>query len=394
MSHLCIIHSEDGAPWAEYATAKLLRAYPEIKIASLPDHKAFSNFTRNDPSIPDSDVVILIASPDLLDFLNTHTDVVFNTTIDRYVKHCLILLLGLEKQEMDEKYDHFPLYDKWKHMTLTEEQDDLVLLFQGIIEIMQEVIDSRNNSPKSKSPVPKERTGPKKPPKPKPKPKPVIEKQPHVEIASGDELDEIVHKTVPDSRSKASQEEPAGAKTVVPGHRQKSTDGSTSSENASLGISINVEPSTPQNEGDTEPTAHSEDPEYCRQIDVVTGSALDKSDTEQSTRETDTDMNDNKVPPAGKDDVDGPFIPDCGVAAVRFGRPHRPRSEKVEAIELKRFRNKSEALRFTLSPPVIDGDVSPTFTSQLRFKHEVQVHDDMKMSRTWFVELRVAVAAV
>ena len=78
MSHLCIIHSPDGAPWADYATTKLLSQFPDLKIVSIPEERAFSNCISDDEKIPESDAVFLIASPDLLEYLRVHSDVVFN----------------------------------------------------------------------------------------------------------------------------------------------------------------------------------------------------------------------------------------------------------------------------------------------------------------------------
>ena len=98
MSHLCIIHSPDGASWADYTTSKLLNKFSELKICSIPDERAFSNCVRDDPSIPESEVVILIASPLLLDYLRVHSDVVFNGTKESLRETLSDLIVGAGKR--------------------------------------------------------------------------------------------------------------------------------------------------------------------------------------------------------------------------------------------------------------------------------------------------------
>ena len=410
MSHLCIIHSPDGAPWADYTTSKLLNKFPELKIASIPDERAFSNCVRDVPSIPESEVVILIASPHLLDYLKVHSDVVFNGAKDRCVKHCLILLLGLEKEEMDEKSDHFTAYEKWTHLTLTEDQEDLVALFQRIIEIMQEIVNSRTQQQVARRPKPQVR--------PKPKPK----KQACVDVISGDELD--VRKKVPGENHDDRAGKSTGQSEILPGGtcRSEGESSRTLGQQASgdSNVSVNITPATPQEEENKTVGSFDDDAEYARNLTFVRGTAVLKteqcqSDNDDDTtvvsglkvqefaktsvkRETDTDdsiyqnrqvqtaelddktadstavpdLNGNLVtesvvsatdsPAEDFDDIDGPsgLLLDQVVPHPhkRGDAQYRPRSGRVSDKEMKRFRNRSAALRFTLSPSVIDGDVS------------------------------------
>ena len=410
MSHLCIIHSPDGAPWADYTTSKLLNKFPELKIASIPDERAFSNCVRDDPSIPESEVVILIASPHLLDYLKVHSDVVFNGTKDRYVKHCLILLLGLEKEEMDEKSDHFPDYEKWAHLTLTEDQEDLVALFQRIIEIMQEIVNSRTQQQVARRPKPQVR--------PKPKPK----KQPCVDVISGDELD--VTKKVPGENHDVRAGKSTAQSEILPGGRSEGQLSRTlgQQESGDSNVSVNITPAKPQEEENKTVGSFDDNTEYARNLTFVRGTAVLKTEQCQSDndddittvvsglkvqefaktsvvkRETDTDdsiyqnrqvttaelydktadstaipdLNGNLVtesavsatdsPAEDFDDTDGPsgLLLDQVVPHPhrRGAAQYRPRSSRVSDKEMKVFRNRSAALRFTLSPSVIDGDVS------------------------------------
>ena len=412
MSHLCIIHSPDGAPWADYTTSKLLDKFPELKIASIPDERAFSNCVRDDPSIPESEVVILIASPSLVEYLRVHSDVVFNGTKERCVKHCLILLLGLEKEEMDEKADHFPAYEKWTHLTLTDDQEDLVAVFQRIIEIMQEIVNSRTQQQVARRPKPQVR--------PKPEPK----KQPCVDVISGDELD-ITKKVAGEGHYGRPGKSPAQSE-IVPGGRSEGQSGRTlgPQDSGDSNVSVDITPATPQEEENkTIGSFDDDDTEYARNLTFVKGTAVLKteqcqtiSDNDDDTttvvsslnvqkfasisvkRETDTDdsiyqnrqvktsdlngktgdstavpdLNGNLVtesvmsatdsPAEDFDDIDGPSTSPWDQIVPhphKGGAPtYRPRSGRVSGNDMKRFRNRSAASRFNLSPSEIDGDVS------------------------------------
>ena len=413
MSHLCIIHSPDGAPWADYTTSKLLNKFPELKIASIPDERAFSNCVRDDPSIPESEVVILIASPSLMEYLRVHSDVVFNGTKDRCVKHCLILLLGIEKEEMDEKADHFPAYEKWTHLTLTDDQQDLVVLFQRIIEIMQEIVNSRTQQQVARRPKPQVR--------PKPKPK----KQACVDVISGDELD-VRKKDAREGHDGRAGKTSAQSE-IIPGSSRSQGQSERTlgpQESGDSNVSVNITPATPQEEENKAiGSFEDDDTEYTRNLTFVKGTAVLKteqcqtiSDNDDDTttvvsglnvqqfasisvkKETDTDdsiyqnrqvktsdlsnktgdsnavpdLNGNLVtesvmsatdsPTEDFDDIDGPSSSPWDQIVPhphREGAPtYRPRSGRVSDKDMKRFRNRSAALRFTLSPSVIDGDVS------------------------------------
>ena len=409
MSHLCIIHSPDGAPWADYTTSKLLNQFPELKIASVPDERAFSNCTKNDPSIPESEVVILIASPNLVEYLSAHSDVVFNGTIDKCVKHCLVLLLGLEKEEMDEKADHFPAYEKWTHLTLTDNQEDLVVLFQRIIEIMQEIVNSRTL--KQAGQQQQQQRRPTRGLKPAVRPKP--KKQQCFEMAPGDEL-EVTNPSACNGQTTKSPKQPSES---VPGRKPENQSEKTVSSqdphanNATGNLSINITPSSPQIEKESGTIGAEEDSVYSRNLMFVKGTALIKteqlSDNEEQPiqtsngitvqpfakasvrRETDTDdsiyensevqnsnliktghskgsdLNANLVTDTGMsttdspteefDDIDGPpTTPWDAPPAVA----HRSRSGRVSDKDRKRFHKRSAAHLFSLSPAVIDGDVS------------------------------------
>ncbi len=436
MSHLCIVHSPDGVSWADYTISKLLSQFPDLKIAIVSDEKAFSNCTRSTRPVPDSDALILIASPDLLEYLNTHSDVVFNEDTrardPRFVKHCIFLLLGLEKEDMDGKADHFPAYEKWTHLTLTEDEVDLKASFQRIIEVMQEIVNSR--TAKARNPPPRTKPKPQVRPKPKPNRSSLIQKQEHVEMSSGDELEAIVKirafnekkdkfermqkgpAPVKEQKLPANDESQSGVLLSSPTARDDQHN-NTDDENKTRSNT----PATPKDGQDDDVTRSEKEGGdsdiYTRQLEFVSGTALlkteipmgeeDSSSTYANTvhiggvtlkpfaqvfmrREIETDdsssvyANASAVVPGGKktsdlndnlvaagdgagvadspaedwDDVDGlealvpaPEDPPLG--------PHRPRSTRQDmASAIKRFRNKSAALRFTLSPAVVNGDVS------------------------------------
>ena len=343
------------------------------------------------------------------------------------MRRSLILLLGLDKEDMDEKADHFPSYEKWTHLTLTEDQDDLVVLFQRIIEIMQQIVNSRTIKLAAQ-----QRRSPVKGPKPKPKPKTyAMKKQQCIEMSSGDELEVT---------TKSNGEQGHGGKTQTtksPGQQSENVPGgksenqldktkTVSSRDTSLGsaggfgnLSINITPSTPHNEvasvqfeETNDGDVVEEDSVYSRDLTFVKGSALLKAEVPSDNgngepiqtncgitvqpfakasvrRDTDTDeaiyensqvqnstgqtkasdLNGNLVtstqsvmsttdsPAEDFDDIDGPSTFLSGRSSPHHGA-HRPRSGRVSEKDGKKFHKRSAALRFNLSPTVIDGDVS------------------------------------
>ncbi len=281
---------------------------------------------------------------------------------------------------MDAKSDHIPLYEKWTQLELTEDQDDLMLIFQKIIEMVQGIMHNRmtRKRPQTKSKprgIPSSKVGSNQPG--------LNHEDTGTQPGSDSKLHMTTSVTQPEKTTNVSEKSPDQSAVDL------NRDVETSGHDVSIVNSENKEGNRPHTIHDAQlnslvsglaqthiercqSLSDLEDEENSENVIHLDAELNAESSTDDLTlhkKKFSSDRNGNVVhlDMSGSQEVDTSgataeqgLDEDCidGPLAVQFVG-HRPRSQHVSNMEVKKVKRKlSRALRFQVQPKVVKGDVS------------------------------------